>query len=53
MELIKRFLKRSEFDSYEDFMKNFQLEVPEKFEFARDVVDAWAEAEPEKRALVY
>ncbi len=53
MELIKRFLKRTEFDSYEDFMQNFKLEVPEKFEFARDVVDAWAEAEPEKRALVY
>ena len=53
MDLLRKFLKRYEFDSYEDFMQNFKLEVPEKFEFARDVVDAWAEAEPEKRALVY
>lgn len=53
MELLKRFVKRPEFDSYEDFKANFRLDVPEKFEFARDVVDAWAEAEPEKRALVY
>ena len=53
MELIKRFLKRTDFESYADFRENFHLEVPEKFEFARDVVDAWAEAEPNKRALVY
>ncbi len=53
MELLQRFVKRPEFESYEDFKANFRLDVPEKFEFARDVVDAWAELEPEKRALVY
>lgn len=53
MELLTRFIKNPSFESYEDFKKNFHLEVPEKFEFARDVVDAWAEMEPNKRALVY
>ncbi len=53
MELLKRFLPQTEFESYEDFKENFHLDVPEKFEFARDVVDAWAAEEPEKRALVY
>ena len=53
MELLNRFVPKSEFKSYEDFKANFHLEVPEKFEFARDVVDAWAELEPQKRALVY
>ncbi len=53
MELLTRFVKRPDFESYEDFRENFHLEVPEKFEFARDVVDAWAELEPQKRALVY
>ena len=53
MELLTRFVKKTEFESYEDFKANFRLDVPGKFEFARDVVDAWAELEPEKRALVY
>ncbi len=53
MELLSRYLERTEFESYEDFKKNFRLTVPEKFDFARDIVDEWAKIEPEKRALVY
>ena len=34
-------------------MKNFRVEVPENFNFGYDVVDAWAEADPLKRALVW
>lgn len=53
MKLIDRFLDRTDFNSYEDFKENFRLNVPERFNFARDVVDAWAELEPDKQALVY
>ena len=52
-ELIKRFCPRFEFDSYEDMKENFTITVPEDFNFGYDVVDAWAELEPEKRALVW
>ncbi len=53
MLLLKRFLPRIEFDSYEDFKENYKVNVPENFNFGFDVVDAWAEAEPEKRALLW
>ncbi|MBQ2668956.1 MAG: AMP-binding protein [Clostridia bacterium] len=51
--LLDRFLPRIEFDSYEDFKKNYQVNVPENFNFGFDIVDAWAESEPDKRALVW
>ncbi len=51
--LLSRFLPRVEFDSYEDFYKNYRLNVPESFNFGFDVVDAWAELDPDKRALVW
>ena len=53
MGLLERFLPRTEFDSYEDFFRNYQLRVPERFNFGYDVVDAWAGTEPEKKALVW
>ena len=51
--LLKKFLPRIEFDSYEDFKANYKVNVPEDFNFGFDVVDAWADAEPEKKALVW
>jgi len=51
--LIKRFCPRTEFDSYEDFSANFRIEAPEDFNFSFDVVDEWANVEPDKRALVW
>ena len=51
--LLKKILPRIEFDSYEDFKENYKVNVPEDFNFGFDVVDAWAEHEPEKRALVW
>ncbi|MDR1692686.1 MAG: AMP-binding protein [Oscillospiraceae bacterium] len=53
MGLLERFLPRIEFDSYEDFIENYRLNVPERFNFGFDVVDAWAELEPSKKALVW
>ncbi|MDR1669534.1 MAG: AMP-binding protein [Oscillospiraceae bacterium] len=51
--MLERFLPRTEFDSYEDFIENYKLNVPERFNFGFDVVDAWADAEPDKKALVW
>ncbi len=51
--LLSRYLPRVEFDSYEDFKSNYKVNVPDNFNFGYDVVDAWAEAEPEKKALVW
>ena len=49
--MLERFLPRTEFDSYEDFKKNYRLSCPPDFNFATHVVDAWAAEDPGKRAL--
>ena len=51
--LLDRFLPRIEFDSYEDFKKNYTVNVPEDFNFGFDIVDAWAEQDESKLALVW
>ena len=51
--LLHKFLPRIEFDSYEDFKENYKVNVPADFNFGFDVVYDWADAEPEKKALVW
>ena len=51
--VLSRFVSRVNFDSYEDFKTNFKILVPENFNFAYDVVDAYAHESPEKMALVW
>ncbi|MDR2571880.1 MAG: AMP-binding protein [Oscillospiraceae bacterium] len=51
--MLDRYLPRIEFDSYEDFIKNFKINVPEGFNFGFDVVDEWAKREPDKLALLW
>lgn len=51
--MLEKFLPREHFDSYEDFKTNYRVTVPEKFNFAYDVVDAWAVEKPEKTALIW
>lgn len=51
--LLHRFLPRTEFESYEDFKANYKVNIPEDFNFGFDVVDAWAEADKNKKALVW
>ncbi len=51
--MLKDFLPREKFSSYEDFMENYQVNVPDNFNFANDVVDAWASQESQKPALVW
>lgn len=53
MSLVKRFVNREEFGSYEEFYREFKIIIPENFNFGYDVVDAYAAAEPERRALVW
>ncbi|MFA6815925.1 MAG: AMP-binding protein [Lentisphaeria bacterium] len=53
MSLLSRFVNRTEFNSYEDFYKNFKLELPEHFNFTYDVVDVYAKEEPDRVALVW
>ena len=51
MALYQRFLRKPEFGSYEDYLHNFRINVPENFNFAYDVLDVIAQEEPDKRAL--
>lgn len=51
--MIEKFVPQTQFSSYEDFMHNFKVNVPEDFNFAYDVVDAWAEIEPEREAILW
>ena len=51
--MIERFLKKTQFESYEDFMSNYQLIVPEHFNFGYDVVDVYAKEDPEKEAILW
>lgn len=51
--ILKKYLPRVDFDSYEDFKANYIVNVPDNFNFGFDVVDDWARVEPNKRALVW
>ncbi len=51
--MLERFLPRTEFSSYEDFAKGFRVTVPERFNFAWDVVDEIARTDPDRPALVW
>jgi acetyl-CoA synthetase len=52
-ELLSRYCPRIAFDSYEDFYANYRCVVPERFNFAYDVVDEWARIDPDKLALLW
>lgn len=51
--LINEFVERVDFNSYEDFRKNFKFKIRDDFNFAYDVVDKYAEIDPEKLALLW
>ncbi len=38
---------------YEKTYAEFKWDVPEKYNFARDVIDRWAEKDPNKRAMLW
>ena len=51
--MLEKFLQQTEFTDFEDFKANYKLIIPDNFNFAYDVVDAWAAKEPNKRALLW
>jgi acetyl-CoA synthetase len=51
MALLDKYLSKTEFESYEDFFKDFTINIPENFNFAYDVVDALAREKGNERAL--
>jgi len=51
--MVERFLKQTHFTSVEDYNKHLEFIIPEHFNFAYDVMDAWAEEAPEKLALLW
>jgi len=51
--VLNKYLKNSEFSSYEDMIENFKIDIPENFNFAYDVLDEWAKSDPNKTALVW
>ncbi|MBR5394014.1 MAG: AMP-binding protein [Bacteroidaceae bacterium] len=51
--MLSRFLRQTTFVSEEDYAKNLEFIIPNNFNFAYDVVDAWAEVAPDKIALLW
>lgn len=51
--LIEDYVNRVDFDSYEDFYDNFEITYKDDYNFGYDVIDKYAEIEPEKMALIW
>jgi acetyl-CoA synthetase len=51
--MIEKYLRETEFVDFEDFKAKYELNVPEDFNFAYDVVDGWAAINPDKPALLW
>lgn len=51
--MLEKYLKQTEFTSYQDFTDNFKIIIPENFNFAYDVVDEIALRTPDKIAMVW
>jgi len=51
--MIEKYLTKTVFKDFDDFTRNYELNVPENFNFSYDVVDEWARIEPNKKALLW
>ncbi len=51
--MLDTFLTRTRFESYEDFVENFSVNVPESFNFAYDVADEIALRDPDRTAIIW
>jgi acetyl-CoA synthetase len=51
--VLDQYLSQTSFTSYQDFTENFQIKIPENFNFAYDVVDQIAIQSPDKIAMVW
>ncbi|MDR2192448.1 MAG: AMP-binding protein [Endomicrobium sp.] len=50
--LADRYVK-IKYDSYEDFIENCKIQIPEDFNFGFDIVDETANAAPDKKAMIW
>jgi acetyl-CoA synthetase len=50
--IAEKFVKTN-YESYEDFMQNCKISVPDNFNFGFDVVDEIAKSEPDKKAMIW
>ena len=51
--MIHKYLTQTTYSSQEDFNRNFQLMVPENFNFGYDIIDGWATQAPDKLAMLW
>lgn len=51
--MVEKYLEKTDFESLEDFKKNFKIKVPDNFNFGYDIVDAWAAQAPNKNAVLW
>lgn len=51
--VLEKYLRQTEFGSYEDFRSGYEISIPDNFNFAYDVVDEIARVTPEKIAMVW
>lgn len=51
--MLERFVPKTDFSSYEEFIRDFRIEIPDQFNFSYDVMDEMAARTPEKTALVW
>jgi acetyl-CoA synthetase len=51
--MLHKYLAKTDFNSYDDFAKNFKINVPENYNFAFDTVDEIARETPDKIAMVW
>ncbi|MDD4357858.1 MAG: AMP-binding protein [Smithellaceae bacterium] len=51
--MFEKYLRQPQFTGYDDFTSNYELLVPDNFNFGYDIVDEWAAIAPDKKALLW
>lgn len=51
--MLEKFLSRVDYNSYEDLLENFKINLPGNFNYAYDVVDEIATETPDRVAMVW
>jgi acetyl-CoA synthetase len=51
--ILEKYLDKIEFNSYQEFISDFKIKIPESFNFAYDVVDEIASVSPSRIAMVW
>lgn len=51
--MLKKFITRDDYSNYNDFIKNYKINMPEDFNYAYDIVDKIADEEPDRLTMVW